>query len=143
MIMSNSRRTDLLAFEPFEDALRRFLGPWQAEAAERTPQMKVDLSETDNAYTLKAEIPGVRKEDIDVRIDGNQVSLSAEVKQESEEKKDGRVLRSERRYGYASRTLWLDKPVDDLKSQARYADGVLELTMPKKAEPSSKRLAIE
>ncbi|MBL8351686.1 MAG: Hsp20/alpha crystallin family protein [Burkholderiaceae bacterium] len=141
--MSNPRRNELLALDPFEDAFRRMLGPWRGEAGEGTPQIKVDLSETDAAYTLKAEIPGVRKEDIDVRIDGNQVSVSAEVKQESEEKKDGRVLRSERRYGYASRTLWLDKPVDDAKAQARYTNGVLELTMPKKAEPSSKRLAIE
>ena len=141
--MSNPRRNDLLALDPFEDAFRRMLAPWRGEVAEGTPQIKVDLSENETAYTLKAEIPGVRKEDIDVRIDGNQVSVSAEVKQEHEEKKDGRVLRSERRYGYASRTLWLDKPVDDAKSQAKYANGVLELTMPKKAEPSSKRLAIE
>ena len=107
------------------------------------PQIKVDVAETDMNYTLKAEVPGVRKEDIEVRIDGNQVNISAEVKKESEEKKDGRVIRSERRYGYASRSLWLDSPVDDAKAQAKYNNGVLELTLPKKAATSTKRLAIE
>jgi HSP20 family protein len=141
--MNSPRTNDLLAIEPFEDAFRRFLGPWRADTAERAPQIKVDLSEGDGSYTLKAEVPGVRKEDIDVRIDGNQVSISAEVKKESEEKKDGRVLRSERHYGYASRSLWLDSPVDEAKAQAKYHNGVLELTLPKKTDASSKRLAIE
>jgi HSP20 family protein len=53
------------------------------------------------------------------------------------------VIRSERRYGYASRSLWLDSPVDDAKAQAKYNNGVLELTLPKKAATSTKRLAIE
>ena len=141
--MNIARANDLLAIEPFEDAFRRMLGPWRGDTAERAPQIKVDLSESDGSYTLKAEVPGVRKEDIDVRIDGNQVSISAEVKKESEEKKDGRVLRSERHYGYASRSLWLDNPVDEAKSQAKYNNGVLELTLPKKTEAATKRLAIE
>lgn len=141
--MNSPRVNDLLAIEPFEDAFRRMLGPWRSDTAERAPQIKVDLHESDGSYTLKAEVPGVRKEDIDVRIDGNQVSISAEVKKESEEKKGGRVLRSERHYGYASRSLWLDKPVDEAKSQAKYSNGVLELTLPKKTEASTKRLAIE
>ena len=141
--MSTPRVNDLLAIEPFEDAFRRMLGPWRGDVAERAPQIKVDLNESDGSYTLKAEVPGVRKEDIDVRIDGNQVSISAEVKKESEEKKDGRVLRSERHYGYASRSLWLDNPVDEAKAQAKYNNGVLELTLPKKTETTTKRLAIE
>jgi HSP20 family protein len=141
--MSDLRVNDLFDIEPFDTAFRRMLRPLRMELGEQAPQIKVDVSETDANYTLKAEVPGVRKEDIEVRIDGNQVSISTEVKKETEEKKGGRVIRSERRYGYASRSLWLDKPVDDAKAQAKYSNGVLELTLPKKAEASSKRLAIE
>lgn len=99
--MNELRVPDLFDLDPFPATLRDLWRPWRNEAAtERAPQIRIDLSETDNAFTIKAEIPGVKKEDIDVRIDGNQVTISAEVKQDSEEKKDGRVLRSERRYGY-------------------------------------------
>jgi HSP20 family protein len=133
---------DLFEMEPFEEAFRRFLRPWRAELTEKLPQIKVDLSETDGSYTLKAEMPGVRKEDIEVRIDGNQVSISAEVKKETEEKKHGRVIRSERRYGYASRSVWLDTPVDESKAEAKMQDGVLRLTLPKKTEGAAKRLQI-
>jgi len=144
MTMNDLRVNELFEMEPFEDAFRRLLRPWRSDLQDRgAPQIKVDVAETDMNYTLKAEVPGVRKEDIEVRIDGNQVNISAEVKKESEEKKDGRVIRSERRYGYASRSLWLDSPVDDAKAQAKYNNGVLELTLPKKAATSTKRLAIE
>ena len=77
-----------------------------------------------------------------MRVEGNQVTIGAEVKKESEEKKDGRVLRSERQYGYASRSFTLASAVDEAKAIAKYQDGVLELTLPKKAATSSKRLAI-
>lgn len=141
--MNDLRVKDLFEMEPIEDAFRRFLQPWRAEPLAGAPQIRVDLSETPSQYVLKADIPGVRKEDIELRIDGNQVSLSAEVKKETEEKKEGRTLRSERRYGYASRSLWLDCPVDDSRAQAKYQDGVLQLTLPKKAATSAKRLTIE
>ena len=87
-------------------------------------------------------MPGVSKDDIDVRIEGNRVTLSAEVKKDKEEKKDGRVLRSERQYGYASRSFTLGCAVDEAKAEAKYKDGILELTLPKKAKTSSKRLPI-
>ncbi|MFN3496676.1 MAG: Hsp20/alpha crystallin family protein, partial [Hydrogenophaga sp.] len=70
------------------------------------------------------------------------VTVSAEVKREEEEKKDGRVLRSERHYGYASRSFSLASDVDEAKADAKYADGVLTLKLPKKAQASSKRLSI-
>lgn len=87
-------------------------------------------------------MPGVAKDDIQVNVDDNKVTISAEVKKESEEKKEGRVLRSERQYGFASRSFWLDTPVDDTKVTAKYKDGVLELTLPKKKTSSAKRIAI-
>lgn len=140
--MNDLRVNDLFAVEPMEDMFRGLLRPWRADLAARAPQIKLDVVEGDANYTVKAEIPGVRKEDIDVRIDGNQVTLSAEVKQDKEEKKGGRVVRSERQYGYASRSFTLAMDVDEAKSSAKYQDGVLELTLPKKTTTSSKRLPI-
>lgn len=140
--MNDLRLNDIFAMEPMDDMFRGLLRPWRAELSARTPQIKIDLSETDASYTVKAEIPGVRKEDIDVRIDGNQVTIGAEMKKESEEKKDGRVLRSERQFGYASRSFVLTSAVDEAKSSAKYQDGVLELTLPKATTTASKRLPI-
>jgi HSP20 family protein len=138
---------ELMSFDPFasspiEDTLRNMMRPWRFETAERAPSMRIDLSETDKDYQIKAEIPGVNKEDIDVRIEGNQVTLSAEVRKEKQEKDEGRVLRSERSYGYASRSFSLGCPLDDAKAEARYDNGVLSLTIPKKAEAAGRKLSI-
>ena len=113
------------------------------EGMEPAPRIKLDLHELETSYTVKAEIPGVRKEDIDVRVDGNVVTISAEVKKEKEEKKEGRVLRSERQEGYASRSFTLACPVDEAKAAAKYENGILELSLPKKAETSTKRLPVQ
>lgn len=141
--MNELRVPDLFDLDPFPTTLRDLWRPWRTEAATSSaPQIRIDLSETDNAFAIKAEIPGVKKEDIDVRIDGNQVTISAEVKQDSEEKKDGRVLRSERRYGYASRSFLLGSDVDQGNADAKYSNGVLELKLPKKAQSAGKRLNV-
>jgi HSP20 family protein len=140
--MNELRVRDLFDIDPFDDAFRGFLRPWKFERSVQAPQIKIDLTEHDADYAVKAEIPGVRKEDIDVRIDGNRVTISAEVKKEKEEKDGGRVLRSEREYGYASRTFTLGSAVDDGKADAKYSNGVLELVLPKKAAASTKRLTV-
>jgi HSP20 family protein len=142
--MNELRVPDLFDLDPFPSTLRDLWRPWRNDlaSAERAPQIRIDLSETDNAFAVKAEIPGVKKEDIDVRIDGNQVTISAEVKQDSEEKKDGRLLRSERRYGYASRSFLLGSDVDQAGADAKYSNGVLELKLPKKAQSAGKKLTI-
>jgi HSP20 family protein len=141
--MNELRVNDLFDLDPFESSFRNMLRPWRLEGVERAPQIKIDISEQEGSYAVKADIPGVRKEDIDIRIDRNQVTISAEVKKEKEEKKDGRVLRSERQYGYASRTFALASEVDDGKAEAKYLNGVLELKLPKKATSATKKLAIE
>lgn len=140
--MNELKVRDLFAADPFDDAFRNFLRPWVSRGVDLAPEIKVDIVESTGDYKLKAEIPGVRKEDIQIDIDDNKVSISAEVKKESEEKKDDRVIRSERQYGYASRSLWLDNPVDQSKSKAKYENGVLELTLPKKTASTAKRLTI-
>jgi HSP20 family protein len=141
--MNELRLFDPLGLDPFEDTFRGMLRPWRTEVQETAPRIKMDVSELDDSYTVKAEIPGVRKEDIDVRVEGNQVTISAEVKKEKEEKKDGRVLRSERQYGWASRSFTLACPIDDSKTDAHYANGILMLTLPKKAATSTKRVAVQ
>jgi len=106
--------------------------------------MRIDVSEKDNAYQVKADIPGVKKEDINVRIDGNVVQIDAEVKREKETKGNGdKVLRSERYYGNISRTFSLADDVDDGKSEAKYADGVLTLTLPKKTTVAAKKVTVQ
>jgi HSP20 family protein len=143
LAMTTSRLPSLFSADPFDEAFRGFLRPWRWEVAAETPQIRLDVDETDTAYTVNAEIPGVRKEDINVNIAGNQVSISAEVKKDSEEKKDGRLLRSERSYGFVSRSFSLAAEVDDAKAGAKYKDGVLTLTLPKKATSRTERLRIE
>jgi len=140
--MNELRTTDLFDLDPLETSFRNLLRPWRFEGADRVPQIRIDLSEKDDAYVVKADIPGVRKEEIDVRVDRNQVTISAEVKKEKEEKKDGRVLRSERQVGYASRSFAVASDIDDGKVEAKYQDGVLELRLPKRAGSANKRIAI-
>ena len=140
--MNEIRVKDLFDLDPLEAPFRSLMRPWRWEGAERAPQIRVDFKETDVSYTVKAEIPGVRKEDIDVRIDGNVVTISAEVKQDKEDKQGDRILRSERQYGYASRSFSLASAVDDAKADAKYQNGVLELRLPKKAATTQKRLTI-
>jgi len=139
--MNDLRINDLFDLDPMESALR-MMRPWRFEAADQLPQIRLDVSESEGSYLVKADIPGVRKQDIDVRIDGNQVTISAEVKQDKEEKSGSRVLRSERFYGFASRTFALSDAVDDTRSEASFENGVLKLTLPKRAPMSQKRLAI-
>jgi HSP20 family protein len=142
--MNELRVPDLFDLEPFPSTLRDLWRPWRlGEIPEaRAPQIRIDLTEAEDAYTVKADIPGVKKEDIEVRIEGNQVTIGAEVKQDKEEKKEGRVLRTERRYGYASRSFTLASAVDDARAEAKYDNGVLRLRLPKKATSQSKRLQV-
>jgi len=141
--MNELRPFDPFALDPIDSTLRSLMLPWRLETPAGAPSIRLDLSELDGSYIVKAEIPGVRKEDIDVRIDGNLVTLSAEVKSEKQEKAGGRVLRQERQQGFASRSFTLACPVDEAKAEAAYKDGVLELKLPKKAATSTKRLAIQ
>ena len=106
-------------------------------------QIKIDVSEDEKAYTVHAEIPGVNKEDILVGVDGNQVSISAEIKNVSEVKEGSRVLRSERYFGSVSRAFSLAQDVDASTVSAKYANGVLELVLPKRTVARSTRIRIE
>jgi len=140
--MANITRYDPFD-EMFGDLLKGFfVRPVSFEGPSQFP-VKVDVTEGDNAYKVQAELPGVKKEDINVSIDGSQISINAEVKKEHEEKDGERVLRSERYYGKFSRSFALSQDVDESTAQAKYSDGVLELILPKKAAVSAKKLYIQ
>lgn len=131
--------------DPFELSFREFfknvLRPMQWEV-EPGFDLRVDLKETEKAYKVRAEIPGVKKEDIDIAIDGNMVTLRAEIKREKEEK-DERTVRSERYFGAMSRSFTLDTDVDEKTAEAKYSDGILELTLPKKEGTRSRHLKVQ
>ncbi len=106
-------------------------------------QIRVDVKETPEAYQLVAEIPGVNKEDIQVNIDGNLVSLRAEIKQHDSHSEGGKLLRSERYYGVAQRSFQLPVDIDNTSARAKYENGVLALNLPKKGASPAQRLNIE
>jgi HSP20 family protein len=126
----------------FGDLMKGFWVKPVAVPGDGELKMKVDVSEDDKTYTIHADIPGVKKEDIHVDVDGGQVSIRAEVKHESEKKEGEKVLHSERYYGMVSRSMSLPTEVDAQAAKAEYKDGVLNLTLPKKAAKSARRVAI-
>lgn len=131
-------------FDPLDDLFRGFfVRPMElSNPQQATPAIKVDVAENEQSYTVHAELPGVKKEDIHVTVDGNQVAISAEVKQEKEIKEGERVLRSERYFGKVSRAFQLAQDIDDDQAEAKFNDGVLELVLPKRLAAASKRLTI-
>lgn len=102
----------------------------------------VDISESDKRFVLKADFPGMKKEDINVSVVNNTLTLSAEHKEEQEQKKEGRVVRRERRYGRYSRSFTLGQDIDEDKIEATYDNGVLTLVLPKAEKKESRGKAI-
>lgn len=120
-----------------------FVRPVVGESVQPAQRLKVEVAEDDKGYKVSAEIPGVKKDDINVTVDGDQVTISAEVKQEKEAKEAGRVIHSERYYGKVARSFRLGQEIDQGAIQARYQDGVLELTLPKRATERAKQITIQ
>jgi HSP20 family protein len=136
-------------YEPFGDVFDDLLKGFfvRPMAYEGQPaaagRIKIDVSEKDNAYVVHAEIPGVKKEEIKVGIEGDQVSISAEARVEKEVKENERVLHRERYYGKVARVFRLGADIDQSAANAKFADGVLELTLPKKVEAAGRQLTIQ
>lgn len=130
--------------DPFTDLEGLFRGAGTRSLSrgyEKTLEMNMDVHEDDKAYHVSVDVPGVKKEDIDVSVEGNQVTITAEVKREQSRDKEKEV-HSERFYGKAFRSFSLPSEVDSSKSQARYDGGVLSLTLPKKGDSGSRHLSI-
>jgi HSP20 family protein len=137
-VMSYDPRTDTSLDELF----RGFFKPVRVEGPPAPIMIKMDVTETDNSYLIHCEMPGVKKEEIDVAIEGNQVTITAEVKQEWEKKEGDRMLRNERYFGNIYRSFTLPAELDEAASVAAYDNGVLELKLVKKTVAPGKRLAI-
>lgn len=125
----------------FDDLFRSMgMRPWRD--ADGMPDVRIDVAEDDKAYSVKAEIPGVDKKDIDVSVDGNQVSISAEVKREKERKDGEKEIYTERYYGRVFRSFTLPGDVDAAKASAQYDSGVLTLSLPKQPNGSARKISI-
>jgi len=129
--------------ETFDDLFKGFFVRPMTFENQGQAQFRIDVKEDDGAYVVQAEIPGVKKEDINVTINGNQVAISTEVKREREDKQGEKVLRSERYYGKVYRAFSLAQDVDEASAKAKYDEGVLELRLPKKAAVTAKKLSIQ
>ena len=137
-------------FDPFNDLVDDlfkgyFVRPvsYDGRSAPEASRLKVDVIERNGAYLVTADLPGVKKEDIHVAIDGAQVTLSAEVKREKEIVEGDRVLHTERGFGKVSRSFSLPQELDEAKAEAKFRDGVLELTLPKKQAAQRKQISIQ
>ena len=142
--------SNLTRYNPFDELFNEFSkGFWVkplAFPAEGELKMKLDVKEDEKSYTVQAEVPGVKKEDIQVDIDGNQVSVRAEMRRETDSekgsKKGEKTVYSERSYGMVSRSFTLPVEVDEKGAKAEYKDGVLNLVLPKKSNGAAKRIAV-
>jgi len=135
----------LSVYDPFAEVFPQLFRGFAAPTRERQAQaleVRVDVKENANAYTVHAEMPGVAKEDIHVEIDGNRVSISGEVRRENLEKDGERLVHSERYFGSVARSFTLANEIDDDKSEAHFENGVLTLTLPKRAAASSRKLRV-
>ena len=139
--MTRLTRYDPFADTGFDELFRGFFAPVRAEKAPLS--IKMDVAEKDKSYVVHAEIPGVKKEDIQITVDGTQVTIGADVKRESEKKDGDRVLRSERYFGSVYRSFTLPVEVDESASAAKYENGVLELTLPKKPALAGRKLTVQ
>jgi HSP20 family protein len=138
---------NVISYDPrsdtsYEELFRGFFKPVRMEGAPTPVTIKMDVIETDNDYVVHSEMPGVKKENIDVAIEGNQVTITAEVKQDWEKKDGDRMLRNERYFGNIYRSFALPVELDESACEAKYENGVLELKLVKKPAAPGKRLAI-
>ena len=141
---------NITQYDPFHDVVDDlfrgfFVRPvsYDTRGALETSRLKVDVTEKNGAYQVTADLPGVKKEDIHVAIDGAQVTLTAEVKREKEVAEGERVLHTERSFGKVTRSFSLPQELDEDKAEAKFRDGVLELTLPKKAAAARKAITIQ
>jgi HSP20 family protein len=137
-------RSDMLRAGGFPDIRNLLTGLSLAPVLrelEQAPRMKVDIEETDQAYILRADVPGADREDITVTVDGNTVSITANVQQRRVDP-NGNMITAERVYGEEYRVFTLPQEVDEAKAEARIENGVLILTLPKKSGGAARRLDI-
>ena len=137
-VISYDPRTDT----SYDELFRGFFKPVRLEGAASPVTIKMDVSETDNGYVVHSEMPGVKKEDIAVAVAGNQVTITAEVKQQREKKEGDRMLRNERYFGNIYRSFTLPVELEESACEATYENGILELKLATKSVAPGKRLVV-
>jgi HSP20 family protein len=141
--MSSLRMSDPFFSDPFESAVRRIFTPSLFESDMPSMRIPVDVAEQDGTYHVVADLPGVKKEDINVRIDGNLVQIDAQTSVEKDATSGAtRILRNERYHGSISRTFSMAEDIDDKRVLAKYLDGVLTLELPKKKSSEMRKIAV-
>jgi len=139
----------LQVYDPFattggiDELFRGFFAPVRRGDGEAPQAIRLDVTETEQGYLARAEIPGVRKEDIHVTIEGNQVTIAAETKRETEKKDGERVIHTERYVGQLFRSFTLPAELDETASEAKYENGVLELKLAKKPVVAGRKLTVQ
>lgn len=128
---------DLLADTP---ALGYLVRPLHGEGL--PTEFKVDIKESPEAYVVHAELPGVSKDDLQIAVDQGMLTIAAEVKQHDQKTEGERVVRSERYFGSVARSFQLPLEVDQSAAKARYENGILELSLPKKQTQGGRRIEI-
>jgi len=142
--MTTLQMYDPFAETGFDDLFRGFFRPVRGGGGDGTrAAIRVDVTESDNGYTVHAEVPGVKKDEIHVGIEGNQVTIAAEVKREFDAKEGERVLRTERYFGSVYRSFTLPAEIDEASSTAKYDNGVLELKLAKKPAAAGRKLTVQ
>jgi HSP20 family protein len=138
--------SNISLFDPMTNQMSRLLQSFGLRPTlfdnEIKLDMKIDVSEDEKNYIVRADMPGFRKEDIHVDVDGNRVTISAEAKVVKEEKKKETVIHSERYEGKLFRSFTLASNVNEAGAEASYRDGVLELKLQKTTGDSATRITI-
>jgi HSP20 family protein len=136
---------NMTKYDPFGDIDDFFKGFMlrPVRYTQELPQIRIDVSEAQGAYVVRADIPGAKKEDIKVDVEGNLVTISAETRAESEKKEGERVVHSERSFGRVSRSFTVGQEVDEKGASAKYADGVLELRLPRKSAAAQAKIVVQ
>lgn len=139
------KTTDRRSWDPFQDFDQLLDGFWTpaARATNSDIAPAVDVAETDNDYTLHAELPGVARDDLEINIQDGTLTISAETKDVNQNKEHGRVLRRERRYGKFARSIHFGDDIDTDKVKADYADGVLTMSLPKAEAVKPRRIEVK
>jgi HSP20 family protein len=132
-------------FEPiasFDDLFRGWGVRPMAREFDVAPEIRIDVSEDDKLYRIKADIPGLDKNDIQISVEGNQVSIGAEIRREMKKKDDEKELYTERYFGKVFRSFSLPVEVDSAKAEAHYENGVLMLQLPKKSNGGTRKITV-
>lgn len=145
LIPFNRKRNDLMniGFDDFSNMLDDFFtGSWPIQRSLAGDTFKIDIQDNDTEYTIEAELPGVKKEDVEITLNDGRLNISVK-KEEVSENKSKKYIHRERKYAQMSRSILL-ADADDEGIKAKLEEGVLTIQVPKKQhEDTSKRIMIE